>query len=168
MMASPADRPWPGTALPAADSAVLLAHAREMQRETLTDSRQPWLRGKHIALVCNPDEDEPAALFSRAATELGAHVAQVHPFHDGTPTTFFEVQHIARLIGQLYDAIEWPHASSHLIEQLRAEAGIPVYDGLAAADHPTAQLADLLDAASPIGDRRRFVVQAVLLATIVK
>jgi len=44
---------------------------------------------------------------------------------------------------------------------------LSVYDGLASDAHPTAHLANLLDLASPLADRRRFIIQAVLLATIV-
>ena len=157
----------PGGAPPGPEPAVVLAHARMLQRETLAGRRQPWLRGKNIAIVGSAEDGEQETLFRHAAAELGAKVAQVRPFADGTPATFAEVEHIARLIGRLYDAIEWPRASANQLERLRAAAGIPVYDGLAAASHPTAQIVDLLDAASPIADRRRFVVQAVLLATIV-
>ncbi|MBA2724094.1 MAG: ornithine carbamoyltransferase, partial [Methylibium sp.] len=48
-----------------------------------------------------------------------------------------------------------------------ADAGVPVYDGLATPRHPTAKLADLLDGdAAASADKRRFVLQAVLLSTI--
>jgi ornithine carbamoyltransferase len=169
IMAGPgAGAAGPGGTLPGPDSAAVLAHARMLQRETRAGSRQPWLRGKNIALVGPVEDSEQDALFRRAASELGAQVAQVRPFADGTSATVADVQHIARLIGRLYDAIEWPRASAHQLERLRAASGIPVYGGLAAASHPTAELVDLLDAASPLADRRRFIVQAVLLATIVR
>jgi ornithine carbamoyltransferase len=54
-----------------------------------------------------------------------------------------------------------------VLQQVRSAAGIPIYDGLTAASHPTARLAGLLGVETPIADRRRFVVQAVLLATII-
>jgi ornithine carbamoyltransferase len=168
MMASPGPgAAEPGEALPAPDSAVVLAYARMLQREALAGSRQPWLRGKNIAMVGSAEDAEADGLFRRAAAELGAKVAQVRPFAEGTPATAAEAQHIARVIGRLYDAIEWPQASAHQLERLRPAAGIPVYDGLAGASHPTARLVNLLDAASPVADRRCFIVQAVLLATIV-
>ena len=165
MMASPAL--GPAEALPAPDLDVVLACARMLQQQTLAGHLQPSLRGKYIALVRTDGDGGPGALLERAATELGATVAQVRPFHDGPPPTSAEIQHIAWLIGRLYDAIEWPHAGAGLMEGLREAAGIPVYDGLASDAHPTAHLANLLDLASPLADRRRFVVQAVLLATIV-
>ncbi|MEO6743023.1 MAG: ornithine carbamoyltransferase, partial [Caldimonas sp.] len=129
---------------------MLLAYARVLQREMLVGSRQPWLRGKNIAMVGTAGDVEAGALFRRAAVELGAKVAQVCPFPEGTPPTFVEVLQIARLIGRLYDAIEWPHAPADLLERFHAAAGIPVYAGLTAADHPTARLVNLLDAASSV------------------
>jgi len=148
-----------------ADPAVLLGYARMLEREARTGHRQPWLRSKNIGVFGNADGGEENALFRRAATELGATVAQVRPFSEGTLTT--DVENTARLIGRLYDAIELLHAPADLLRRIRAAAGIPVYDGLAAANHPTARLANLLGGEVPIADRRRFVLQAVLLATII-
>jgi len=59
-------------------------------------------------------------------------------------------------------------APSDLLQQLRSAAGVPIYDGLAAATHSTAGLAELLGTETPPADRRRYVVQAVLLATIIR
>jgi len=162
------DSPAPAHAgtLPAPDSAVVLAYARMLQREALAGSVQPWLRGKNIGLIGELDGDPAADLFRRAANELGAKIARVRPFVPGTdgPT---HLQDTARMLGRLYDAVDWPGPSAAVLQEVRAAAGIPVYDGLAAADHPTARLAQLLGAEAPAADRRRFVLQAVLLATIV-
>jgi len=161
-----------GAALPAAavspvpDGAVLLAYARMLQREALMGSRQPWLLGKNIGLFGDAGPADEVALFRRSATELGANVAEVRPF-DGDTLTADKVRPIARLISRLYDAVEWPGAPAGLLQQIRSVAGIPVYDGLAAAAHPTARLADLLGSEASPDDRRRVVVQAVLLATII-
>lgn len=155
-----------GTYLPQPDSAVVLAYARMLQREAVNGSPQPWLRGKNIGLLGGLDGDPAAALFRQAAHELGAKVAQVRPFVPGTHAPV-DLQHTARLLGRLYDAVEWPEASAGVRAQVQAAAGIPVYDGLGAPDHPTARLASLLAAEASVADRRRYVLQAVLLATIV-
>ena len=112
------------------------------------------------------DDGAEAMLLRRAATELGAKVAQVRPFPDDAPAPA-EIELTARLIGRLYDAADWPRAPAAVLQQVRSAAGIPIYDGLTAAIHPTARLAGLLGVETPIADRRRFVVQAVLLATII-
>jgi ornithine carbamoyltransferase len=155
-----------GGAWPLADSALLLARARMLQHEALTGSRQPWLRGKNIALFGAAEDCAETALFRCAAVELGARVAQIRPFPKEALASA-EVRLTAPLIGRLYDAVDWPDAPADLLKRLRAAAGIPIYDGLAAARHPTAQLAGLLGAEASIADRRRFVLQAVLLATII-
>ena len=151
---------------PIPDTAVLLAYARMLQGEWQSGSRPPRLRGKNIGLFGAAGDGAEATLFRRAAMELGAKVAQVHPFPDGPPSTA-EVELTARLIGRLYDAVDWPGAPADLLQVMRSAAGIPIYDGLGDAEHPTARLAGLLGVETPIADRRRFVVQAVLLATVI-
>jgi len=151
---------------PLADTALLLSRARMLQREALAGGHPAWLRGKNIGLLGAADDGPESALFRRAALELGARVAQIRPFAEGAPAST-EFQLTARLIGRLYDAVDWPDAPADLLERVRASAGIPIYDGLATAHHPTAALAGLLDAGSSLADRRRFVLQAVLLATII-
>ena len=155
-----------GAVLSLADSALVLARARMLQREALSGSLQPWLRGKNIGLFGPANDGMEDALFRRAATELGAQVAQIQPFPEGAPASA-DVQLTARLIGRLYDAVDWPDAPADLLQRMRSTAGIPIYDGLAAARHPTAQLAGLLGSDASIADRRRFVLQAVLLTTII-
>ena len=158
--------PAPGATVPLADTGLLLSRARLLQREALTGSRRPWLRRKNIGLLGLADDGVESALFRHAALELGAQVAQIRPFAAGTLESA-EVQLAARLIGRLYDAVDWPDAPADLLERVRATAGIPIYDGLAAAGHPTAQLAALRGAESSMADRRRVIVQAVLLLTII-
>lgn len=166
--ASLPDSSTPGRAgsLPPPDSAVVLAYARMLQREALAGSVQPWLRGKNIGLLGELDRDPAADLFRRAANELGAKIAHVRPFVPGTQAPA-DLKETARMLGRLYDAVDWPGPSAAVLQEVRAAAGIPVYDGLAGPDHPTARLAQLLGAEASAADRRRFVLQAVLLATIV-
>jgi len=90
MTASPADRPGPGGDLAATDATLLLTYARMLQSETLAGNPQPWLRGKYIALVDTDRDSAQGELLERAATELGAKVAQVRPFHDGAPASSAE------------------------------------------------------------------------------
>jgi ornithine carbamoyltransferase len=152
--------------LPPADSAVVLAYARMLQREARAGACQPWLRGKNIGMLGEPDSDPAAELFRRAAHELGAKVAQVRPFVPGLHAPA-DLLHTAHLLGRLYDAIEWPGASAGVLNEVQAAAGIPVYDGLGAPSHPTARLVPLLGGDASRADQRRFVLQAVLLATII-
>ena len=160
-----ADRPA-GGATPTADTEVVLAYARMLQREALGGSRQPWLRGKNVGFLSGAGAGAEETLFCQAAAELGAKVARISPFPEQVPATP-DLQLTARLIGRLYDAVDWPNAPTELLPRVRSAAGIPIYDGLATARHPSARLAGLLDAESSLADRRRFIVQAMLIATII-
>ena len=126
---------------------------------------QPLLRGKNLGLLCEADDDGDAALFRRAAVELGAHVAHIRPSLSELSTPQ-EVQHTARMLGRLYDAVECQGMAPALVQQVGNDAGVPVYDGIASQDHPTARLAALLDGDAAPADNRRFVLQAVLLSTL--
>jgi ornithine carbamoyltransferase len=101
----------------------------------------------------------------RAASELGAHVSRIRPSLSELSTPG-EVQHAARLLGRLYDAVECLGMEPALVRQVGDGAGVPVYDGLASARHPTARIAGLLGGDASEADNRRFVVQAVLLGSL--
>jgi ornithine carbamoyltransferase len=151
------------------DVSALLAHAQALQRAALAGRTQPLLRGKNLGLLCasddGADDASDAALFRRAATELGAHVAHIRASLSDLSTAQ-EAQHTARLLGRLYDAVECQGLSASLVQQLAQAVDMPVYESIASANHPTATLADRLDAASSEQDRRRFVLQAVLISTL--
>jgi ornithine carbamoyltransferase len=143
---------------------VLLGNARLLQRAALAGATRPLLRGKNLGLLGRADADA-ARLFRRAAEELGARVAEIGP---GLAEDLAApaLQHTARMLGRLYDAVECEGMAHALVEQVGRDAGVPVFDGIACEAHPTARLADELGTDSPAADRRRFVLQAVLLATI--
>jgi ornithine carbamoyltransferase len=152
--------------LPQGDASVLLAQARALQRAALAGQTQPLLRGKNLGLLCATDDKAAdAALFRHAATVLGAHVAQIPASlsHTSTPQ---EVQHTARMLGRLYDAVECQGMPGALVQQVAQAVDMPVFEGLASLAHPAAALAEQLDLASSASDRRMFVVQAVLLGTL--
>ena len=147
------------------DVNAVLATARSLQRAARAGTTQPLLRGKNLGLLCEADDDRDAALFRRAAVDLGAHVANIRS-NPSKLTTPQEVQHTARLLGRLYDAVECQGMSPALVQQLGNDAGVPVYDGIASNTHPTAYLAGLLGDETSPADNRRFVLQAVLLSTL--
>jgi len=147
------------------DRQAVLDTARLLQRAALTDGVRPTLRGKKLGLLRSTDDSADTQYFCRAAHELGAHVAQIRSAFtaDSTPG---EVQNTARMLGRLYDAVECEGLPPSLVAQLASAAGIPVYDGLASPSHASADLAHQLAGDEPLADKRRFVVQAMLLATI--
>ncbi|HEY2925373.1 ornithine carbamoyltransferase [Piscinibacter sp.] len=144
------------------DRNALVASARALKRAALAGSTRPLLRGKNIGLLCEAQDSDDADLFRRAATELGARVARIRPSASGLLNAT-EVQHTARMLGRLYDAIECQGLPEELVQQVRDDAGVPVYDAIAGAGHPSAALAAMVD---DEGDNRRYVVQALLISTI--
>jgi ornithine carbamoyltransferase len=144
----------------------VVAQALSLQRLTLAGAVAPLLRGKNFGLLCDDEANAAdAALFRRAATELGAHVAHIRASLSER-SSVQEVEHTAHMLGRLYDAIECEGMPAALVRQVGRAVDMPVYDGIASPNHPTAALADHLGAESPLVDRRRFIVQAVLLASL--
>jgi ornithine carbamoyltransferase len=133
------------------------------------------LKGRRLALLSDFVGADPAAisgeaqLFVHAATEMGALVARLRPgLSHQSPAQ--EVQSTARMLGQLYDALECEGMDLGLVQQIALYAGVPVFHGLASAQHRTAALAT--PSTKPAGaglahsEGRRRVVQAVLLGTL--
>ena len=165
----PMDRPTsqrPGATASVGDTEAVLSQARALWRAERSGAARPWLKGRRLALLCDDAESADAQLFRRAATELGAHVSHIRPtLTEGTPA--HEVEATGRLLGRLYDALECQCTTPpSVLDQLRAAAGVPVYDGLATASHPSAALAEQLDPTIALADRRRVVVEAVLVASL--
>lgn len=147
------------------DMSELLASAQALGRAAKTDGPGASLRGKNLGLLCEFEVDADAALVRRAALELGAHVAHIRPSLTEMSTRE-EVRHTARMLGRLYDVLVCQGLPLGLVQQIGADAGVPVLDGAASADHPTAPLAAQLgDSISP-DDARRFVLQALLLRVL--
>ncbi len=148
------------------DAGALMANARALQLAAAAGQVQVSLRGKKLGLLCEVDTADAAMLFRGAAEALGAHVAHIRPSLSGLSTPQ-EVRHTARMLGRLYDAVECQDMAADLVQLVGADAGVPVYDGAASPTHPTARLAELLDGENTSSnDKRRFVLQAVLLNSI--
>lgn len=153
------------------DASVVLEHARALQLAARSGGLPATLRGRNFGLMCEADSPRndsaanEAALFRRAAVELGAHVAYVRPSLSAASTPL-DIQHTARLLGRLYDAVECQGMPARLVQQMGIDAGVPVYDGIACDSHPTAKLVVHLGGDSSPLDKRRFVLQAVLLSTV--
>lgn len=147
------------------DVQVLLANARLLRRSSEPHVRQLLLKGKNLGLLCESADDADAALFLRAATELGARVSHIRPSLSdlATPT----VRRVtSQMLGRLYDGIECQGLPTHLVEQIGREAGVPVYRGIAGKDHPTAPLATLIEGDESADSKRQLLLQTVLLATL--
>lgn len=143
---------------------ALIASARALQLAAAAGTTQPLLRGKKFGLLCGTDvaTGDAAALFDRAASELGAQVARIHPRLTELSTAL-DVQQTAHLLGRLYDAVVCEGMAATLVHRLGLEVGVPIYDCIASATHLVTQAAALIGDASSVQDNRRFVLQALLL-----
>jgi len=151
-------------ALSTRDASLLLAHAHALQ--ILIDAGQgpSLLRGKNLGLLCETEGREDALRFRRAATDLGARVAQVRP--DLSPASAdSEVVDTGRMLGRLYDAVECVGLDAGVVKRLSIAAKVPVFDGISSVDHPTARLATQL-AWGQSDQSRRLMLQAILLSTL--
>ena len=148
-----------------AESEALLASARALQRAAAAGRALPLLHGKNLGLLCHDDRQQDARLFREAAAALGAHVAHIGMglSEHSAPQ---EVAHTARLLGRLYDAVECQGLVHEVVQQIAAEAGVAIYDGIATPQHPSAHLAAQLGGDGSLAENRRFVLQALLLDSI--
>lgn len=156
-------RPQPSPSV-AGTAEALLASARLLQRSEPGADTEVLLRGKNLGLVCEDAAGADAMLFRDAAATLGASVSHIRPDlapPDGTVGS--GPLRTARLLGRLYDGIECQGLAPALVRQLASEAGVPVFDGLATAAHPSALLAEQLLGADSPERKRRLIVQAMLL-----
>jgi ornithine carbamoyltransferase len=147
--------------------ATLVEDARALQRSAEAGATQPLLRGRRFGLLDATGDagKDDIALFGRAAIELGAQVAHISP--DLTELSEpREVEHTAHMLGRLYDALLCQGMAPAVVRQLSAQAGIPVYDGIASTTHPLAKAAELLGSAISVVDKRRFLLQALLVRSM--
>ncbi len=104
---------------------------------------RPRLLGKNIALIFEKASTRTRCAFEVAAYDQGAHVTYLGP--DGTQIGHKEsMKDTARVLGRLYDGIEYRGFAQETVETLAQYAGVPVWNGLTNEFHPTQILADIL------------------------
>ncbi|NEE04824.1 ornithine carbamoyltransferase [Streptomyces sp. SID7499] len=102
-----------------------------------------YLQGRNIALIFEKTSTRTRCAFEVAAVNQGASTTYLDP--SGSQIGHKEsVKDTARVLGRMYDAIEYRGDSQHKVEELAAHAGVPVYNGLTDEWHPTQMLADVL------------------------
>lgn len=104
---------------------------------------QPKLKGKNIALIFEKASTRTRCAFEVAAYDQGAHVTYLGP--EGSQIGYKEsMKDTARVLGRMYDGIEYRGFAQATVETLAKYAGVPVWNGLTNEFHPTQILADLL------------------------
>jgi ornithine carbamoyltransferase len=118
----------------------LAAELKEAKKEGREEQK---LVGKEIALIFEKDSTRTRCAFEVAAYDQGAHVTFIGPggSHMGHKET---AKDTARVLGRMYDAIEYRGFAQETAEELAEWSGVPIYNGLTDEWHPTQILADFL------------------------
>src|SRR5210317_2195712 len=125
------------------DIVYILDLARDLKRAKYAGNEAQRLRGKNIALIFAKASTRTRCAFEVAAYDQGAHVTYLDPAgsHLGKKES---VKDTARVLGRMYDAIEYRGHAQEIVEELAAYAGVPVFNGLTDKYHPTQMCADLM------------------------
>ena len=121
----------------------LIDLAAELKADAKSGREKQRLKGKKIALVFEKTSTRTRCAFEVAAYDQGAHVTYLGP--DSSQIGQKEsIKDTARVLGRMFDAIEYRGFGQDVVEQLGQFAGVPVYNGLSNEFHPTQMLADVL------------------------
>ena len=121
----------------------LLDLSAELKSAKKAGCETQHLRGKNIALIFEKDSTRTRCAFEVAAYDQGANVTYLGP--NGSQIGHKEsMKDTARVLGRMYDAIEYRGFGQEIVEILAKYAGVPVYNGLTNEFHPTQMLADML------------------------
>jgi len=123
----------------------LIDLSQKLKKAKYAGLEQPKLTGKNIALIFEKASTRTRCAFEVAALDQGAHVTYLGPSGSqiGTKETMKDT---ARVLGRMYDGIEYRGFGQNIVEELGKYAGVPVWNGLTTEFHPTQILADFLTA----------------------
>lgn len=121
----------------------LLKLSADLKAAKYAGTEQPRLQGKNIALIFEKDSTRTRISFEVAAYDQGAQTTYLGPagHHMGHKES---VKDTARVLGRVYDAIQYRGFGQEIVNELAEYSGVPVYNGLTDDFHPTQVLADLL------------------------
>lgn len=121
----------------------LLNLSADLKKAKYAGIEQQKLNGKNIALIFEKASTRTRCAFETAAYDQGAHVTFLGPTGSqlGTKETMRDT---ARVLGRMYDGIEYRGYGQERVEELAKYAGVPVWNGLTTEYHPTQVLADML------------------------
>ena len=121
----------------------LLDLSAELKRAKYAGTEQQKLKGKNIVLLFAKDSTRTRCAFEVAALDQGAHVTYLGPA--GSQMGKKEsMKDTARVLGRMYDGIEYRGFGQEIVEELGKYAGVPVWNGLTNEYHPTQILADFM------------------------
>ena len=121
----------------------LLKLSKDLKAAKYAGTERQRLAGKNIALIFEKTSTRTRCAFEVAAHDQGAHVTYLEP--SGSQMGHKEtVKDTARVLGRMYDGIEYRGFGQAIVEELAKFAGVPVWNGLTNEWHPTQMMADVL------------------------
>jgi ornithine carbamoyltransferase len=129
--------------LKAAEFLALIDFAAELREEKRIGHEEPRLSGLNIALLFEKTSTRTRSAFEVGAADQGAHPTYIGP-DESQLGKKESVKDTARVLGRMYDGIEYRGFAQSDVETLAAFAGVPVWNGLTDTWHPTQALADIL------------------------
>ncbi|MFZ3494009.1 ornithine carbamoyltransferase [Streptomyces sp. 5.8] len=127
----------------AAEFRGLVELAAELKAAKKAGTERRRLEGKSIALIFEKTSTRTRCAFEVAAADQGAHTTYLDP--SGSQMGHKEsVKDTARVLGRMFDGIQYRGDAQDAVEQLATHAGVPVFNGLTDDWHPTQMLADVL------------------------
>ncbi len=121
----------------------LLDLSWDLKKAKYAGTEQPRLKGKNIALIFEKASTRTRCAFEVAAFDQGAQITYLGP--SGSQIGHKEtMKDTARVLGRMYDGIEYRGFGQSIVEELAKYAGVPVWNGLTDEFHPTQILADFL------------------------
>ncbi len=136
----------------------LIDVAKELKEKKKKGVAHDELKGKNIALIFEKTSTRTRCSFEVAAHDLGMHVTYLDP--SGSQIGKKEsIKDTARVLGRMYDGIEYRGFGQEIVEKLAKYAGVPVWNGLTNEFHPTQMIADMLTVQEKFGHLKgiRFV-----------
>ena len=128
----------------------LIDYAAELKAKKKAGIPHRMCEGKNIALIFEKDSTRTRCAFEVAAADLGMHAVYLGP--SGSQIGKKEsIADTARVLGRMFDGIEYRGYGQALVEELAAHAGVPVWNGLTNEFHPTQILADFLTIKEHLG-----------------
>ena len=124
--------------------------AAELKEKKKKGVAHDVLRGKNIALIFEKTSTRTRCSFEVAAADLGMHSTYLDP--DSSQIGKKEsIADTARVLGRMYDGIEYRGYGQEIVEDLAKYSGVPVWNGLTNESHPTQMIADLLTIKEHLG-----------------
>lgn len=131
----------------------LIDLAKEFKRKKKEGIAHEYLHGKQLVLLFEKTSTRTRCAFEVAARDLGMGVTYLDPASSQMGKKE-SLEDTARVLGRMYDGIEYRGYDQSIVEELSEKAGIPVFNGLTDQFHPTQMLADIMTAEENFGDMK--------------